>query len=692
MRIGLGALLFSAAAVVLAQNQQPAKSADQLRDFAKQARKAGDLQAEAGYLCQAAGLDSNKYEKKCEKAKEDASKALLQFQTYLDKGRTEIERKDYSGALDDLGKITFGPARDQAQQLILRARIESGTLSPEQFSQLALIVAGEAFSRGDFDRAEDLLKRVQSPAFQPAANRLELNINTYRDAMKQADELDRRGDHKGAAEKYQSAATIRPNGPGQPLERMRQALDAQAKADNQAKADKKNAKQTPPPAEQTPPPSPPVQQAQVPAQEPVTPSKVNNAEKIKNWLAIARRDETGGNLKGALQAYEAALKLDERQPDASAGRTRVLNQMKDDEQAHEKNLVHGIAEFYASRFSGANNVIRKYLENGGGQHAGAAHFYLGASLLSQAILADPKNTVDSIALRQQALEQFVLAKQLHYVPSAVGGVSEDSCAVGPDRQFAMTDEQASRFDMIQSTATVFRIEAAGLSDVGLTRSNNEDSFGLDLDRNIFVVCDGMGGMAAGEVASSIAVDHTLQAYRDLCTDDVSPYERLHCAIASANSAIWQMARDDDKLRGMGTTLVAACVNGKHIVVGNVGDSRAYFLRDDACVQITDDHSCKVPQEFRGEDGQSSSTSMPRFITRAVGAEAIVKPDFFVAELEPGDMILLATDGLTRYLDPEKISKHIRRQDDLRETCRSLIATVYARGAEDNVTCLLLRAC
>ena len=255
----------------------------------------------------------------------------------------------------------------------------------------------------------------------------------------------------------------------------------------------------------------------------------------------------------------------------------------------------------------------------------------------------------------------------------------------------MTDPQASRFDKILSSATALRIEAAGLSEGGLKRSNNEDDFGFDLGRNIFVVCDGMGGMAAGEVASSIAVEHTLQAYRDLCTDDLSPQERLHCAIASANTVIWQMARNDDKLRGMGTTLVAACVNGKDIVIGNVGDSRAYLLRGDACVQITEDHSCTVSQEIRAEDGESSSTSMRRFITRAVGAEAIVKPDFFVAELEPGDMILLATDGLTRYLDQEEISRHIRPEDDLHEICRSLIATVYANGAEDNVTCLLLRA-
>ncbi len=397
MRIALSALFLLSSSMLLAQNQPPPKSADQLRDLAKQARKAGDLQAEAGYLCQAAGLDGKKYGKKCEKAKEDAAKALLQFQADLNVGRTELERKDYSGALRDLGKITFGPAKGEAQELILRARIESGTLPPEQLSQLALTGANEAFNRGDFDRAEDLLKHVHSQTLQSAANQLESNINAYRDAMKQADELDRSGDYNGAAQKYHSAGTIKPDGPGQPLERMRQALDAQAKADQKK-------------AEQTALPSAPVQEAQVPA------PKSNDAERIKNWLAIARRDETGGDLKGALQAYDAALRLNGRETDTLAARTRVLNKMKDDKQALEKNLVQGVAEFYASQFSAANDVIGRYLEDGGGQHVGAAHFYLGASLLSQVILADPKNEADSDKLRNQALEQFVLAKQLHYVP------------------------------------------------------------------------------------------------------------------------------------------------------------------------------------------------------------------------------------------------------------------------------------
>jgi hypothetical protein len=257
--------------------------------------------------------------------------------------------------------------------------------------------AGEAFSRGDFDQAEDLLKHVQSQTLQSAANKLESNINAYRDAMKQADELDRSGDYKGAAQKYQLAATIKPDGPGQPLDRVRQALDAQAKADQKK-------------AEQAASPSVPVQEAPVPG------PNSNDAEKIKNWLAIARRDETGGDLKGALQAYDAALKLNARQTEALAARTRVLNEMKVDEQALEKNLVQGVAEFYASQFSAANDVIGKYLEDGGGQHVGAAHFYLGASLLSQVILADPKDAANSDKLRNQALEQFVLAKQLHYLP------------------------------------------------------------------------------------------------------------------------------------------------------------------------------------------------------------------------------------------------------------------------------------
>ena len=236
-----------------------------------------------------------------------------------------------------------------------------------------------------------------------------------------------------------------------------------------------------------------------------------------------------------------------------------------------------------------------------------------------------------------------------------------------------------------STMTL-KLEAAGLSDVGCKRANNEDSFGYDLEWNVFIVCDGMGGMAAGEVASALAVEQALKAYSESSLRIMEPGERLQTAIVSANRAVWHMAQSRPELRGMGTTLVAACVCGHQIVVANVGDSRAYFLRDGGCVQITEDHTYAREQvRAVGEP-----TSVQQFITRAVGAESMVKPDFFAAELRSGDAVLLATDGLTRYVDAEAIARHVQEAETLEDICRHLIKTVHAQGADDNLTCVLLR--
>jgi predicted TPR repeat methyltransferase len=401
MRTVLIAMLLLGTTAILAQNPQPSQSADQLRDLAKQARKSGDLQGEANDLCQAARLDAKKYQKKCEKAQEDLQKTLTQFQADLDTGRAEMQRKDFSGAVHDLSKITFGPALEQAHGLIQQARIEGNLLPPDQVSQLALAAADAAYARGEFDKAEDMLKRVQSPSMKTAANQLATNINLYRTTMKQADALAQSGDFKGAAEKYQTAVTIRPNGPGQPLEHARAALEAQAKAD-QEKAQQAASQPS----------------VQGPTAEESASAKGNSPEKIKGVLRFAHREEATGNLKNALQAYQSVLVLDSRQAEASAGKRRVLEQMKSTADSIESSLIEGIAEFYASKFDTAEQMIGKYLQSEGGQHAGAAHFYLGAALLCQVLLSDPKNMTHTSDLRHQAEDQFALAKQLHYAPLA----------------------------------------------------------------------------------------------------------------------------------------------------------------------------------------------------------------------------------------------------------------------------------
>ncbi len=239
-----------------------------------------------------------------------------------------------------------------------------------------------------------------------------------------------------------------------------------------------------------------------------------------------------------------------------------------------------------------------------------------------------------------------------------------------------------------STHASMQCDVAALSDVGHKRSNNEDCFGYDLAKKLFVVCDGMGGLAAGEIASRTAVDHLLTHYSRGGSGTMAMEDSLHEAILSSNMAVWAASQTGPHVRGMGTTLVAACLDQSRIVIGNVGDSRAYFLRDGACAQITQDHS--VEAERRRLGLQEDAASLRQFITRAVGVAESVQPDFFTAEVGPGDSILLTTDGLTRYADAGKIALEVNRHASVAEACAGLIEIAKSEGAEDNVTCLLLR--
>jgi protein phosphatase len=170
-------------------------------------------------------------------------------------------------------------------------------------------------------------------------------------------------------------------------------------------------------------------------------------------------------------------------------------------------------------------------------------------------------------------------------------------------------------------------------------------------------------------------------------------ERLYSAIVDANRRVSELAQADEQLRGMGTTLVAACFDARRIVIANVGDSRAYFLREGVCHQITMDHSFLAEQLRNGSMTEEDVKASPlqSLITRAIGTSESVVPDFFAAELLAGDIVLLTTDGLTRYTDATEIAQLIGDGGDLGRSCQVLVDVAKDRGAIDNVTCLLLRA-
>jgi PPM family protein phosphatase len=236
------------------------------------------------------------------------------------------------------------------------------------------------------------------------------------------------------------------------------------------------------------------------------------------------------------------------------------------------------------------------------------------------------------------------------------------------------------------------IQIVAESDVGCVRTNNEDSFGYDLEARIFVVCDGMGGLAAGETASGTAVRELVEHFAKEPAAGSSLEERLQRSIFSANQAVYTMAQENSELRGMGTTLVAACLEGQRLIIGNVGDSRAYFIRNGVCAQITTDHSFVNEQVRKGSMKAEEAESSPfrSVITRAVGTEPTVEPDIFAGSVENGDILLLTTDGLTRYADSKTIAEVIRTSPSLSEASKTLIGVAKSQGAVDNVTCLLVQ--
>ena len=397
-----GIVLLTATAMMMAQTSNQDKSAEQLRDLASSTKNSGDLLAEANYLCQAAALDSKKYEKKCARAKEDANKALVQFQADLDTGRTEIQQKNYGGALRDLGKITFGPNKAEAQDLIQLIRIASNGGAPvDLLSYEAFKSARAAYSRGDFDVAQSEAKRIQSPPLQNAINKLLTNISIYRDMMKQAEALARSGDFKGAEQKYQFAIVIKLNGPGQPQDRLQEVRAAEAQAAN---------------ATPVPPPQPLVPvQPQTLSKATAPPQTSNDQGKTRMSPSHAQHEQKQGSGKDAQQLPKSSQANAGKTEDVS-GKKGAPGNIQQDPEKVEDSLTQGVADFYASHFSQAEDAIEVYLQGGGTYYAGAAHFFLGASFLTQALLTSPKDQPRVASLRQEARTQFAAAKQLHYRP------------------------------------------------------------------------------------------------------------------------------------------------------------------------------------------------------------------------------------------------------------------------------------
>jgi serine/threonine protein phosphatase PrpC len=222
------------------------------------------------------------------------------------------------------------------------------------------------------------------------------------------------------------------------------------------------------------------------------------------------------------------------------------------------------------------------------------------------------------------------------------------------------------------------------TDVGRVRDGNEDAYLVDDAMGLIAVADGMGGHRAGEVASATA----LEALRAAVTGG----RPLRESIEHANDAVFTKSHTDTSLRGMGTTLTAATlVTGGTLLVGHVGDSRAYLLHDGELRQVTQDHSLVEELVREGKLTADEAAVHPQrsIITRALGVDASVQVDVYPVELVPGDRLLLCSDGLTGMVQPDDIAAALRREQDPTRVATQLVDAANQAGGEDNITVVVL---
>ena len=234
----------------------------------------------------------------------------------------------------------------------------------------------------------------------------------------------------------------------------------------------------------------------------------------------------------------------------------------------------------------------------------------------------------------------------------------------------------------------------GVTHRGVVRQQNQDAFAqrfLEDGRVIALVCDGMGGARAGNVASAMAVELFMEEFLADHSGEREE-ERMQRAASRANHEIFQRSIQDSECTGMGTTIVAALAGKGEAVLLNEGDSRAYHVNQSGIVQITRDHSLVEELVERGELTREEARSYPRknLITRALGAEPLLRADCFRQPLAEGEFLLLCSDGLSNTLDEQELLYEVIHGGDAASCCQRLLEIALDRGATDNVTAVLIR--
>lgn len=246
-----------------------------------------------------------------------------------------------------------------------------------------------------------------------------------------------------------------------------------------------------------------------------------------------------------------------------------------------------------------------------------------------------------------------------------------------------------------------QVLAFGITDVGLKREGNEDSFSTEEGLGLYVVADGMGGHLAGEVASQVAVEMINKSFRKWVEKNI-PHDQLFgrpddslslggnyilSSIKLANKIVYELAMNYEQYHGMGTTVTAIHVTPAQIVVANVGDSRIYLVRDGTIEQLSKDHTIVAEQIEMGvmTEEEAENSPLKHILTRNLGSAEEVEPDVYEVVPSNNDKYILCSDGLTDLVNDDEILEMAEATDDPEELCRRFVERVLKRGAHDNTT-------
>ena len=240
------------------------------------------------------------------------------------------------------------------------------------------------------------------------------------------------------------------------------------------------------------------------------------------------------------------------------------------------------------------------------------------------------------------------------------------------------------------------IKVSAISDIGKVRKGNEDSFGVFQDTSLFIVADGMGGHKAGDIASKLAVETIYQVLReskhsdDLRFEQISHY--LNDSIQKANSKIFEEGKKNPGQAGMGTTVVVTWIKNDNATIAYVGDSRAYLLRKNNLRQITSDHTLVNDYLTKGllQLNEVDHHPLRHVLSRAVGPQEQVEADILCVPLQPGDILLLCTDGLSNMLSKDKMEDILISPESIETKTQRLINQALDSGGSDNVTAMLIQ--